>query len=41
MNRALGHLCAYNIGLAGPGEPGMVRRHCPPDTGFEIRALVV
>ena len=29
MNRALGHLCAD------------VRWHCPPDTGFEIRALAV
>ena len=36
------HIC---IGLTGPGEPpedgGTNERHCHPDTGFEIRALVV
>ena len=40
MNRALGHLCAL-------GQEKLLRMvrwlrwHCPPDTGFEIRALAV
>ena len=41
MNRALGHLCAK---LGQENLLRMVRWlrwHCPPDTGFEIRALTV
>ena len=33
MNGVLGHLCAH-MGY-------IETRHCPPDTGFEIRALAV
>ena len=45
MNRALGHLCAHIE--AKLGQENLLRMvrwmrwHCPPDTGFEIRALAV
>ena len=44
MNRALGHFCAH-IGYMG--QENLLRMvrwmwwHCPPDTGFKIRALAV
>ena len=46
MNRALGPLCAHNYRLNWSrriswGWWDDFRRHCPPDTWFEIRALTV
>ena len=46
MNRALGHFCAHTL-QAKLCEGNLlrmvrwVRRHCPPDTGFDIQTLAV
>ena len=46
MNRALGHFCAHTLQAKLCEENLLrmvrwVRRHCPPDTGFDIQTLAV